>query len=60
MTGNKITENFYCAPFISYSKFTQYYNENERRNRSKQNALNKRAEEDLQSDINKLIHRLSK
>ena len=38
----------------------QYYNENERRNRAKQNALNKRAEEDLQSNINKLIYKLSK
>lgn len=60
ITGNTIIESFYCAPFISYSKFTQYYNENERRNRSKQNVLNKRAEEDLQSDINKLIYKLSK
>ena len=34
--------------------------ENERRNRNKQNALNKHAEEDLQSDINKLIRKLSK
>lgn len=58
--GNSITENFYCAPFISYSKFNQYYNENERRNRNKQNELNKHAEEDLQSDINKLIRKLSK
>ena len=54
IAGNTITENFYCAPFISYSKFNQYYNENERRNRNKQNVLNKHAEEDLQSDINKL------
>lgn len=60
ITGNTIIESFYCAPFISYSKFTQYYNENERRNKNKQNELNKRAEEDLQSDINKLIHKLSK
>lgn len=60
ITGNTITEYFYCAPFISYSKFNKYYNENERRNRNKQNELNKHAEEDLQSDINKLIHKLSK
>ena len=60
ITGNTVTENFEVAPFISYSKFNQYYNENERRNRNKQNILNKHAEEDLQSDINKLIHKLSK
>lgn len=60
ISGNTITENFYCAPFISYSKFNQYYNENERRKRNKQNELNKHAEEDLQSDINKLIYKLSK
>ena len=59
ISGYKVTENFYCAPFISYKKFMQYYNENERRNRAKQNELNKRAEEDLQSDINKLIYKLS-
>lgn len=60
ISGYKVTENFYCAPFISYKKFMQYYNENERRNKAKQNALNKRAEEDLQSNINKLIYKLSK
>ena len=60
ITENKVTEEFYVAPFISYDKFTQYYDENERKNKAKQDVLNKYAEKRLQSDINELINRLNK